>query len=185
MGFIHLLTRELWDGHSCCVFAASRDFTQKMPNTFQALMRFDFGPYPWHSMAVWMLSQMKCWGQIRGDVIYAQIAEKIGMNPVWTTVALLGQMSMLPEHASKAAKLFGLTKDEHQILCEIPYRGSLPPGPPTDPLVYRFYELIHKECGDGIMSAIDFEMDMERLSDPKGDRVKTTMHGKFLPYRRY
>jgi cyanate lyase len=125
-----------------------------------------------------------------------KIAEKIGMNPVWTTAALLGQMSMLPEHAAKAAKLFGLTKDEAEILCEIPYRGSLPPGPPTDPLVYRFYELIqvygttwkeliHEEFGDGIMSAIDFEMDMVRLPDPKGDRVKITMHGKFLPYRRY
>ncbi|MBI1245669.1 MAG: cyanase [Alphaproteobacteria bacterium] len=127
---------------------------------------------------------------------WAKIAATVGMSPVWTTAALLGQMSMQPPHAAKAAKLFGLSKDEADLLCEIPYRGSLPPGPPTDPLIYRFYELvqvygttfkelIEEEFGDGIMSAIDFEMGFERLPDPKGDRVKIVMHGKFLPYRRY
>jgi cyanate lyase len=79
---------------------------------------------------------------------------------------------------------------------DIPYRGSLPTAVPTDPVIYRFYELvqvygttwkelIQEEFGDGIMSAIDFEMQMERLPDPKGDRVKITMSGKFLPYKRY
>jgi cyanate lyase len=127
---------------------------------------------------------------------WPQIAKKVGMNPVWTTAALLGQMSMLEPQAKAAAKVFGLSADEMQTLMDIPYRGSLPTAVPTDPLVYRFYELvsvygttwkelIQEEFGDGIMSAIDYEMTMERLPDPKGDRVKIVMHGKFLPYRRY
>ena len=125
-----------------------------------------------------------------------QIAEAVGMSPVWTTAALLGQMSMEPPHAEKAAKLFGLTAEEADLLCEIPYRGSLPTAVPTDPLIYRFYELvqvygttwkalIEEEFGDGIMSAIDFDMELTRKPDPKGDRVKITMAGKFLPYKRY
>lgn len=127
---------------------------------------------------------------------WSYIAEKIGMSPVWTTAALLGQMSMLEPQAQAAKDLFGLTADEMQTLMDIPYRGSLPSAVPTDPLVYRFYELVQvygttwkelvqEEFGNGIMSAIDFEMEMERLPDPKGDRVKITMSGKFLPYKRY
>jgi cyanate lyase len=127
---------------------------------------------------------------------WKQIADVVGMSPVWTTAALLGQMSMEPAHAEKAARLFGLDASETELLTEIPYRGSLPTAVPTDPLVYRFYELvqvygttwkslIEEEFGDGIMSAIDFDMTLERLPDPKGDRVKVTMSGKFLPYRRY
>jgi cyanate lyase len=127
---------------------------------------------------------------------WPQIAKKVGMSTVWTTAALMGQMSMLEPQAKAAAKLFGLDADETQTLMDIPYRGSLPTAVPTDPVIYRFYELIqvygttwkeliHEEFGDGIMSAIDFEMQMERLPDPKGDRVKITMSGKFLPYRRY
>jgi cyanate lyase len=105
-------------------------------------------------------------------------------------------MSMLPEAAAKVAEILGLSGDEAEILEAIPYRGSLPTAVPTDPLVYRFYELvsvygttwkdlIHEEFGDGIMSAIDFDMTLERQPDPKGDRVKITMSGKFLPYKRY
>jgi len=127
---------------------------------------------------------------------WQQIGKKVGMSPIWTTAALLGQMSMLEPQAKKAAKIFGLTADETQTLMDIPYRGSLPTAVPTDPLVYRFYELvsvygttwkelIQEEFGDGIMSAIDYEMTMERLPDPKGDRVKIVMSGKFLPYKRY
>jgi cyanate lyase len=127
---------------------------------------------------------------------WAQIAEAVGMSTVWTTCALLGQMSMLEDQAEKAAKCLGLSAEEKELLMEIPYRGSLPTAVPTDPLIYRFYELvsvygttwkdlIHEEFGDGIMSAIDFDMTMERLPDPKGDRVKISMTGKFLPYRRY
>ena len=125
-----------------------------------------------------------------------QVAERLGYSPVWTCAACLGQMSMTPETADKAAALFGLNAEEAVLLAEAPYRGSLPTAVPTDPLIYRFYELvsvygttwkemIHEEFGDGIMSAIDFETTLERQPDQKGDRVKITMSGKFLPYRRY
>jgi cyanate lyase len=127
---------------------------------------------------------------------WSEVAERLGHAPVWTCAACLGQMSMTPETAEKAGVLFGLTEDEMALLAEAPYRGSLPTTVPTDPLIYRFYELvsvygttwkemIHEEFGDGIMSAIDFDMTLERQPDQKGDRVKMTMSGKFLPYKRY
>ena len=98
--------------------------------------------------------------------------------------------------AAKAAELFGLSKTEEALLNEVPMRGTGTPMPPTDPLIYRFYEmvmvngpawkaLIEEEFGDGIMSAIDFDILMERGANPKGDRVKITMTGKFLPYKYY
>jgi cyanate lyase len=125
------------------------------------------------------------------------IAKKIGGNsPVFLTAALLGQMKLEKAQAAKAAKLLGLTADEAALLAEIPYRGALPTAVPTDPLIYRFYELvqvygtswkalIEEEFGDGIMSAIDFDMEIRRKPDPKGDRVELVMAGKFLPYKRY
>jgi cyanate lyase len=127
---------------------------------------------------------------------WAQIAAALGYAPVWTCAACLGQMSMLPETAAKAGALLGLSPEEEAILCAIPYRGSLPTAVPTDPLIYRFYELIsvygttwkemiQEEFGDGIMSAIDFDMQLERQPDQKGDRVRMTLSGKFLPYKRY
>jgi cyanate lyase len=128
---------------------------------------------------------------------WKQIAAAIGpASPILIIAALLGQMRLDDGEAAKAAELLELGDEERQLLTEVPYRGSLPPGPPTDPLIYRFYELvqvygttwkalIQEEFGDGIMSAIDFDMQMERQPDPKGDRVKITMSGKFLPYKRY
>jgi len=127
---------------------------------------------------------------------WADVAEKLGHAPVWTCAACLGQMSMTPETAEKAGVLFDLSEDEVGLLAEAPYRGSLPTAVPTDPLIYRFYELIqvygttwkdmiHEEFGDGIMSAIDFDMTLDRQPDQKGDRVKMTISGKFLPYKRY
>jgi cyanate lyase len=125
------------------------------------------------------------------------IAGKIGGgSAVYLTAALMGQMKLRPEQAERAAELFGLDGDEKRLLQEIPYRGSLPSVVPTDPLIYRFYELvqvygttwkelIQEEFGDGIMSAIDFDMAIERQPDPKGDRVKLTLSGKFLPYKEY
>jgi cyanate lyase len=124
------------------------------------------------------------------------IAAAIGQAPVWSCAACLGQMSMPAEVARKAAILLGLSDAEAEILTAIPYRGSLPTAVPTDPLIYRFYELvsvygttwkelIQEEFGDGIMSAIDFDMTLARQPDPKGDRVKITMTGKFLPYKTY
>jgi cyanate lyase len=127
---------------------------------------------------------------------WPQVAEKLGYSPVWTCAACLGQMSMTQETAEKAGVMFDLTPAEIDLLTQAPYRGSLPTAVPTDPLIYRFYELInvygttwkemiHEEFGDGIMSAIDFDMTLERQPDQKGDRVKMTLSGKFLPYKRY
>jgi cyanate lyase len=117
-----------------------------------------------------------------------------GMSPVLVVGALLGQMKLVTPLAAKAAALFGLSPSEERMLNEVPHRGTA--MPPTDPLIYRFYELvmvngpawkalIEEEFGDGIMSAIDFDMAIERLPSPKGDRVKITMSGKFLPYKYY
>ena len=131
------------------------------------------------------------------EMSWAEIAKKIGgASPVLITAACLGQMKMTKEQAGKAAKLFGLGKEETLLLQEVPYRGSLPQIPPTDPLIYRFYELvqvygttwkelIQEEFGDGIMSAIDFDMTLERQPDQKGDRVKIGLSGKFLGYKTF
>ena len=126
---------------------------------------------------------------------WKHICEKIGgYSEVLIVGACLGQMKLTKPQAAKAAELFGLSKTEQVLLNEVPHRGS--PMPPTDPLIYRFYELvmvngpalkvlIEEEFGDGIMSAIDFDLTMERQPDPRGDRVKITMTGKFLPYKYY
>jgi cyanate lyase len=117
-----------------------------------------------------------------------------GMSPVLVTGAVLGQMKMTKPQAAKAAEMFSLSKGEQALLNEVPNRGTA--MPPTDPLIYRLYELvmvngpalkvlIEEEFGDGIMSAIDFDMQMERQPDPKGDRVRLSMSGKFLPYKYY
>jgi cyanate lyase len=105
-------------------------------------------------------------------------------------------MTLTAEQAAGVAEIFGLSADEAKWLSVVPYKGSLPTSVPTDPLIYRFHELvsvygttfkelIHEEFGDGIMSAIDFRMDLQREPDPKGDRVSITMSGKFLPYKTY
>ena len=133
----------------------------------------------------------------RKGLSWKQAAAEIGGGTaVCLTAGLLGQMRLDREQAERAAVLFELGEEEKLLLQEVPYRGSLPGAIPTDPLIYRFYELvqvygttwkelIQEEFGDGIMSAIDFDMAIERQSDPKGDRVKLTMSGKFLPYKRY
>ncbi len=125
------------------------------------------------------------------------ICEEIGgMSPVLVTGAILGQHKMTKPMAANAAKLFGLSKTEETMLNEVPMRGTATPMPPTDPLIYRLYELvlvngpamkvlIEEEFGDGIMSAIDFDMTIDRQADPKGDRVKLAMTGKFLPFKYY
>jgi cyanate lyase len=126
---------------------------------------------------------------------WKQITDEIGgISPVLVVGALLGQMKLVKPLAKKAAAIFGLTELEEKMLNEVPYRGTQ--MPPTDPLIYRFYEmvmingpawkaLIEEEFGDGIMSAIDFDIEIERQPNPKGDRVKMTMTGKFLPYKYY
>jgi cyanate lyase len=128
---------------------------------------------------------------------WKHICEQIGgMSPVLITGALLGQQKLTKPQCAAAAKLFGLSTTEQAMLNEVPMRGTGTPMPPTDPLIYRLYELvmvngpawkvlIEEEFGDGIMSAIDFDFTMERQADPKGDRVKIGMSGKFLPYKYY
>ncbi|MBB1627727.1 cyanase [Achromobacter sp. UMC71] len=127
---------------------------------------------------------------------WAAIAEAVGQSKEWTTAALLGQMTLTEDQALAAARVLDLPADAVVQLQVVPYKGSLPTSVPTDPLIYRFYELIsvygttfkaliNEEFGDGIMSAIDFKMDLSREADPKGDRVQIVMSGKFLPYKTY
>ncbi len=127
---------------------------------------------------------------------WAKLGEIAGQSPVWTCAACLGQMAIPADAALRLGEALGLTAAEVVVLQQIPYRGALPPGPPTDPVIYRFHELVQvygttwkeligEEFGDGIMSAIDFSMSVEREPDPAGDRVRIVMSGKFLPYRRY
>ena len=127
---------------------------------------------------------------------WAEIAKKVGQSKEWTTAALLGQMTLDKKQATTVGKLLGLPPEAVDQLQMVPYKGSLPSAVPTDPLIYRFYELImvygitiksliHEEFGDGIMSAIDFSMDISRVPDPQGDRVKIVLNGKFLPYKMY
>ena len=127
---------------------------------------------------------------------WSDVAARVGLSKEWVTAGCLGQMTFNEEQAGVVAEIFGLTPEEKRWLMVVPYKGSLPSAVPTDPLVYRFYELvsvygttfkelIHEEFGDGIMSAIDFRMDLTREADPKGDRVQIVMSGKFLPYKAY
>ncbi len=135
--------------------------------------------------------------KLERDLTWAGLAALSGgLSKEFVTAALLGQMT-LPESAAHAiGQHLGLDVAEVRLLHTPPYRGSLPNAVPTDPLIYRFYELvsvygttfkalIHEEFGDGIMSAIDFRMDLKREPDPAGDRVAITMSGKFLPYKAY
>jgi cyanate lyase len=127
---------------------------------------------------------------------WAALAKAAGRSEVWTTSALLGQQAMSQEEAASCGKLLELSAEEVLLLQVPPSKGSLDVAVPTDPLIYRFHEitqvygttlkqLIHEKFGDGIMSAIDFEMEIEKVPDPKGDRVKVTMNGKFLAYRKW
>jgi cyanate lyase len=127
---------------------------------------------------------------------WADVAQQVGLSKEWVTAGCLGQMTFSAAQADIVGRIFGLSKEDIQWLVVVPYKGSLPTAIPTDPLIYRFYELvhvygttfkelIHEEFGDGIMSAIDFNMQLSRESDPKGDRVRITMSGKYLPYKTY
>ena len=131
-------------------------------------------------------------------VKWSDIAKGVGQSKEWTTAALMGQISLTKEQALAAGNALGLNFDPEElaILTTVPYRGSIPTAVPTDPLIYRLYEvvnvygstmkaLIEEEFGDGIMSAIDFTMDITREENPAGDRVKVEMTGKFLPYKTF
>jgi cyanate lyase len=127
---------------------------------------------------------------------FAAIAAAVGRHKVWVTAALLGQATMSADEAHAAVRVLGLGPEVAAALQEIPMKGSLDHTVPVDPLIYRFHEitqvygttikvLIHEMFGDGIMSAIDFEMDIQKAEDPKGDRVVVTYSGKFLPYKKW
>ena len=124
---------------------------------------------------------------------WAQLAEAVGRPVAWTTAALLGQHPMSADEAAAAVALLELDKDVEQVLRLQPTRGALDTPVPTDPTIYRFYEavqvyggalkeLIHEQFGDGIMSAINFSVDLQKKSHPSGDRVVVTFDGKFLAY---
>lgn len=134
--------------------------------------------------------------KVRQGITWAQVAERVGLSKEWVTAGCLGQMTFTAEQAAVIGEVFALPEEAVRWLQVVPYKGSLPTSVPTDPLIYRFYELvsvygttfkelIHEEFGDGIMSAIDFRMDLQREPDPKGDRVSIVMSGKFLPYKTY
>ncbi len=134
--------------------------------------------------------------KIGKGIKWTDVAEKAGRSKEWMTAACLGQMAMDAKEAAVVAGIFGLSATETLLLQVVPYKGSLPTAVPTDPLIYRFYEivqiygttiksLIEEEFGDGIMSAIDFTMDIDRKRDPKGDRVVVTLDGKFLAYKKW
>lgn len=134
--------------------------------------------------------------KVQKNLKWSQVADAIGLSKEWTTAACLGQMTFTKPQATVVGELFDLSDEAVAWLQIAPYKGSLPTAVPTDPLIYRLYELvsvygttikelIHEEFGDGIMSAIDFSMDIQREEDPKGDRVNMVMSGKFLPYKTY
>jgi cyanate lyase len=134
--------------------------------------------------------------KVAQDIKWADVAAQVGLSKEWVTAACLGQMTLDAAQAKTVGDIFGLTTEEQKWLQVVPYKGSLPTPVPTDPLIYRWYEvvsvygstikeLIHEEFGDGIMSAIDFSMDIQRQADPKGDRVNVVLSGKFLPYKQY
>jgi cyanate lyase len=134
--------------------------------------------------------------RVHKGLSWSDVAERVGASKEWVTAGCLGQMTFNEGQAASLVALLDLPPEALPLLQTPPYRGSLPTQVPTDPLIYRFYELvtvygttfkelIHEEFGDGIMSAIDFKMEIAREEDPGGDRVNITMSGKFLPYRQY
>jgi cyanate lyase len=134
--------------------------------------------------------------KVSSGITWCEVAARMGQSKEWTTAACLGQMTMTREQAATAGEIFGLSAEEQKWLMVVPYKGSLPTAVPTDPLIYRWYEvvnvygttikeLIHEEFGDGIMSAIDFSMQITREADARGDRVNVVLSGKFLPYKTY
>ena len=142
------------------------------------------------------VTEMIVWSRIKQGVKWAEVAKQVGLSKEWVTAGCLGQMTFDKQQAEVVGRIFNLPPEAVQLLQVVPYKGSLPTAVPTDPLIYRFYELvsvygttfkelIHEEFGDGIMSAIDFKMDLQREPNPAGDRVSITMSGKYLPYKVY
>lgn len=128
-------------------------------------------------------------------ISFTDLENLLGRDEVWIAALFYGQASASEDEASKLLHALDLSQDLVSELTAFPLKG-LGPVVPTDPLIYRFYEImqvygmpmkevIQEKFGDGIMSAIDFTLDIEKIEDPKGDRVKVTMNGKFLPYKKW
>lgn len=129
-------------------------------------------------------------------VSWGEIAAAVGLSDVFTTSVVLGQNSLSPEDARKLTGFLGLPDSVAAALAEYPMKATDTDLVSKDPLIYRFFEIsyvyggalkevIHEKFGDGIMSAIDFTLDVGKQEDPKGDRVVVTMNGKFLPYKKW
>ena len=142
------------------------------------------------------VTEMIMSSKVLNSISWSSVAKQVGLSKEWVTSACLGQMAFDKVQAETVGKIFSLSDEAVAWLQIVPYKGSLPTAIPTDPLIYRWYEvvtvygstikeLIHEEFGDGIMSAIDFSMNIERKEDPNGDRVDVILSGKFLPYKTY
>ena len=142
------------------------------------------------------VTQLILASKVSKQIPWKDVADKIGLAKEWTTAACLGQMALNKQQAELVGEIFGLPDEAMAWLQIAPYKGSLPTEVPSDPLIYRWYELvnvygttikelIHEEFGDGIMSAIDFSMDIQREENSAGDRVNVVFSGKFLPYKTY
>ena len=142
------------------------------------------------------VTEMIIGAKIAKGIKWADVAPKVGLSKEWVTAACLGQMTFTAKQAAIVGEIFDLPAEAIAWLQVVPSKGSVPTAIPTDPLIYRLYELvqvygttfkelIHEEFGDGIMSAIDFKMKLVREADPAGDRVNIAMSGKFLPYKPY
>lgn len=132
--------------------------------------------------------------RIGRHLTWQSLADAIDKPVVWTTAALLGQHPLTPEDAATIVDLLALPSEVADVLASVPYRGGLPTAVPTDPTIYRLYEalqvygpalkeLIHEQFGDGIMSAINFKVDIGRTQHAGADHVVITFDGKFLPYQ--
>lgn len=147
-------------------------------------------------MALSEITQKLLAAKKAAGVTFDDLEKAVGQDDVWIAAVIYRQASASQEEAEKLLTALGLSPDLADELTECPLKGSLEPVVPTDPLIYRFYEImqvygmpvkavVHEKFGDGIMSAIDFTIDVEKEEDPKGDRVKVVMCGKFLPYKKW
>jgi len=147
-------------------------------------------------MAISAITEVLLAAKKASGVSFSDLEAKLGRDEVWIATVFYRQASASPEEAKQIIEMIGADESLIDELTTCPLKGSLEPVIPTDPLIYRFYEImqvygmpikavIHEKFGDGIMSAIDFTMDIEKVEDPKGDRVKVVMCGKFLPYKKW
>ena len=147
-------------------------------------------------MAISAITEALLAAKKASGVSFSDLETKLGRDEVWIASVFYRQASASPEEAKQIIEEIGADESLIDELMICPLKGSLEPVIPTDPLIYRFYEImqvygmplksvIHEKFGDGIMSAIDFTLEVDKVEDPKGDRVKVVMCGKFLPYKKW